>query len=265
MPNFIDRETHEQANQKLPDIDRLTKRIACLTVDFISIKYKPESNFPIAGACFQDASRTLAEARYALLESFAHKIWYLEKMSPPNEFAAVFFGRFYADDAALRLYSAAEHLAKAAVYIFDIADDKIVSNRTGSRFTTVRKILLQEQPTHLITSAIDELHNSNEWQDTIGYRNTWVHQQPPIVEGLGTAFTRERRWKKSEASKGYALGIGGGDEPEYSIDDLLGFIRPALFQFTDKLTQISEFYIAELEKKGLTINETEMGLQTRYA
>jgi len=255
MPNFIDKETYEQANQELPDIDRLTDHIAHLTPDFISMNFKPESFFPVAGACFQDASRTLTESRYALRESLAHKIWYREKTNPPNELAAVFFSRFYADDTALRLYSAAEHLAKAAVYIFDIPDSKIKSNRTGSRFITVRKILTQEEPTHTITIAIDQLYNSEDWQETIGYRNAWVHQQPPLVKGLGKVFKRERRWTKSETDRSYKLGVGGGDEAKYSIDDLLKFILPALNQFADTLTQVTEFYISELGKKGFSIND----------
>jgi len=256
MPNFIDKETYTQADQKLPDIDQLKEQIRCLASDFISMNFEHDSNLPVAAACFQDIRTTLCETRYALLESLAHKTWYLEKTNPPNELAAVFFSRFYADDAALRLYAAAEHLAKAVVYILNIDDNKIKSNRSGSgsRFGTVRKILLQEQPEHPITDAIDTLYKSEEWKSTIDYRDSWVHQQPPLVEGLGVVFKREHRWKRSETGKSYTLGVGsGGDKAQYSIDDLLGFICPALSQFIDKLKIVVEFYIAELSRKGITI------------
>jgi hypothetical protein len=103
---------------------------------------------------------------------------------------------------------------------------------------------------------MNELHNSSDWQEMITYRNDWVHQQPPIIEGLGWAYKREQRWKKSETDKSYKLGIAYGDESKYSIDDLHNFILPALFQFTDKLAQIADSYIAELEKRGFTIAET---------
>jgi len=255
MPNFIDKETYEQANQELPDIDLLADRIAHLAPDFISMNFKPESIFPVAGACFQDASRTLVESRYALLESIAHRIWYREKTNPSNELAAVFYSRFYADDTALRLYSAAEHLAKAVVYIFNIPDSEITSKRTGSRFTTVRKILTQEEPTHIITIAIDQLYNSKDWQETINYRDAWVHQQPPLVKGLGMGFERKKRWIQSGTNKSYKLGVGSGDEAKYSIDDLLKFILPALNQFADTLTRVTEFYISELGKKGYSITD----------
>ena len=264
MPNFIDKETHEQANQMLPDINQVIMRIACLKPDIISTKFPPNSNFSIAGACFQDAGRTLVEARYAMLESFTHKIWYRDKIDPPDTYAAVFFSRFYADDTALRLYSAAEHLAKAVVYIFDIAGKKIKAINATSRFTKVRQILNNEQQTHPIAIAMDELHNSSNWKEMIAYRNDWIHQQPPIIEGLGWAYKREQRWRKSAIDKSYKLGIGSGDEAKYSVDDLHNFILPALFQFTGKLAQISNFYIAELEKRGFTITETETGLQTRF-
>ena len=193
MPNFIDKETYDQASQQLPNIDSLKQTIGCLSADLISMKFKSDSNFPIASVCFQDASRTLSESRYALLESFAHRIWFFEKSNPPDETTGVFFSRYYADDAALRLYSAAEHLAKAVVFILNISDETIKNNRAGSRFNAVRKILVASEPSHPISQAIDKLYLSATWKKTINYRDSWVHNQPPIIEGLGTTFERKRR------------------------------------------------------------------------
>jgi hypothetical protein len=105
------------------------------------------------------------------------------------------------------------------------------------------------------------LRFSSEWQRTIEYRDTWVHQQPPIVKGTGITYKRERRWKQSKTGNSYELGIGGGDEGEYSIDDLLRFIRPGLFQFTDKLAEIVEFYISELVEKDITIGKTGLKIK----
>ena len=155
MPSQIDKETYQNANTDLPTIDALRRQIGFLTPDFISVKFKTDSDFPLAAVCFQDASRTLSESRYALLEAMAHKIWYLEKTVPKDEDNATFFARFYFDDAALRLYSAAEHLAKAVVFILDISDEKLKQTRTGSRFTSVRKILREAYPNHMITMNLD--------------------------------------------------------------------------------------------------------------
>jgi hypothetical protein len=256
MPNFIDKETYKLASQQLPSINLLRQRIGFLAPDLISIKFKPDSKFPIGTVCFQDASKTLCEARYALLEAMAHKVWYLEKVNPRDEDNATFFARFYSDDAALRLYSAAEHLAKAVVFILDVDNKKLKQTRTGSRFTSVRKILIKTHPNHIITKRLDELYHSKEWKTTIKYRNDWVHSQPPIVDGTGMVFERKNRWLISgNISK---MGLGAGDSPKYSVDDLLGFVKPALFQFTEKLTHIVEYYVAELEKKGITITENGM-------
>lgn len=246
----IDEETYMQADQKLPDIDQLEMKILQLQPDFISARFitEPDSDLPVAAACFLDIRTTLAETRYALLESLAHKIWYLEKTNPPNDPCAIFFSRFYADDAALRLYSVAEHLAKAVVYILNIDNNKIKTNRSGSRFGTVNKILLKEMPKHPITGTITALYNLEEWKSIVKYRNSWVHQQPPIIKGQGLAFKRRRRWKHTGTGKTLKL-VGGADKAQYSIDDVLGFLCFALSQFIDKLTIIVDLYIAEINKR----------------
>jgi len=256
MPSPIDKETYQDVSKNLPDIDVLKRQIGFLSPDCISLKFKSDSNFPIAAVCFQDASRTLSESRYALLEAMAHKIWYLEKANPKDEDNAVFFVRFYSDDVALRLYSAAEHLAKAVVLMLDISDENLKNTKTGSRFGKVRKILRQTHSDHIITRSFDELYRSKEWKNTIAYRDTWVHNQPPIIKGTGMVFERKRRWLISESES--MMGIGAGDKPKYSVDDLLSFVKPALFQFTEKLACVVEFYVTELEKKGITITKNGM-------
>ncbi len=112
---LLDEVTLTSISHQLPPIEDLEKIVLRLSPDFISIKFKPDSTIPIAAVCLQDTINTLAEAHYALHEVLAHKIWYLEKVEPKNEAAAVFFSRFYTDDIALRLYSAGEHLAEAIV------------------------------------------------------------------------------------------------------------------------------------------------------
>ena len=92
-----------------------------------------------------------------------------------------------------------------------------------------------------------------EWCATIKYRNRWVHEQPPTVKGLGIVYKRkknETRWKPLSTGKGYTLEVVGGDVPEYSIEELIGFIQPAMFQFTDTLTSVVNFYMKLLEDSG---------------
>jgi hypothetical protein len=245
-------------SQELPDLENLSKAALSLSPDFISLKFSPESLIPVAAVCLEDTLHALSEARYALHECFAHQIWYKEKSEPPNEAAAVFFGRFYADDTALRLYSSGEHLANAIIFMLEISDRQLEPYRENrvSQQSIVGNFLVREEPNHPITKAVLRLPQSKEWRKTIEYRSTWVHEQPPTVKGLGIVYNRNKRWQLSKTGKSFALGIGGGDEPEYSsVDDLLRFIQPALFLFTDIFTLVVQFYIELLTKRGFTFGQ----------
>ena len=249
---LLDEVTLTSISHQLPPIEDLEKIVLRLSPDFISIKFKPDSTIPIAAVYLQDIINTLAEARYALHEVLAHKIWYLEKVEPKNEAAVVFFSRFYTDDIALRLYSAGEHLAEAIVDMFEISQQELApyKKKRVSRQAIVGNYLRKEKPTHAVTIAVLSLADSNEWRDTIKYRDEWVHSQPPVVKGLGIVYKRGQRWKLSDSGKSYELGLGGGDEPKYSVDDLLKFIQPALSQFTETSNAVVQFYIGLLNNRG---------------
>ncbi len=115
--------------------------------------------------------------------------------------------------------------------------------------------LVKQQTHHPITAAITKLANSKEWRATIEYRNRWVHEQPPTVKGLGIVYKRSRKWKSSPTSKGHILGLGGGDTPEYSVDEMIGFVQSATFQFSDSLTSVIKFYVGLLESRGMKFNK----------
>jgi hypothetical protein len=250
---LLDDATLESISQQIPSIEDLEESVVQLSPDFISIKFKLKSTIPAAAVCLQDAVNTLAEARYALIEALAHKIWYSEKAEPKNDtansLASVFFTRFYTDDIALRLHSAGEHLAEAIVDMLEIGKQELkpYEKRRVSRQSIVGNYLRKEKPTHQITMAILSLADSSEWQDTIKYRDEWVHSQPPLIKGLGIVYKRGQRWKLSETGNGNELGLGGGDEPEYSVEDLLRFIQPALSKFIDTSNAVVQFYIELLE------------------
>jgi hypothetical protein len=262
---LLDEVTLESINQQLPSIKNLEKIVLQIQPDFISTKFKPDSTIPTATVCLQDAVNTLAEARYALHEVIAHKIWYLEKSGPKNVPASVFFGRFYADDIALRLYSAGEHLAEAIVDFLEINEQELnpYRNKKVSRQVIVGNYLRNEKPSHPVTQAVLSLADSSEWQKTIKYRNDWVHSQPPLVKGLGIVYKRGQRWKLSDTENSYKLELGDGDELEYSVDDLLKFIQPALFKFIDTVNVATQFYIDLLKNHGFSFSEDEHGLQVK--
>lgn len=243
----LDKADVERISQETPDLSELEGMVLNLTPDFLSISSPWDSYVPIASACFHYALDMLQEARYALSEVFAHQIWYLEKKYPPDKMCAAFFGRFYASDVALRLYSAGEHLANGIIMMLEIGDEELKPYRRKekriSQQSIVGNYLRERKISHPVTEAVIKLADSKEWRDTIKYRNRSVHEQPPTVKGLGIVYGRQRRWEPLSTGKGRTLRVGGGDKPEYSVEDLLGFIKPAMVQFIDTFTSVVEFYI----------------------
>lgn len=180
-------------------------------------------------------------------------MWYREREDPPNEHLAVFFGRFYADDAALRLYAAGEHLAEAIVCMLEISSSELKKYRRtgrddhGSKQSVVGKFLKAEMPDHPVTKAISALITSKEWLPTIQYRDVWVHSKPPIIDGTGISYERRNRLQVSVTTIG--ISFGGGDAPQYTVDKLVDLIRPAAIQFTDTVSAVLQFYMESINEK----------------
>lgn len=263
---LLDDATLESISNQLPVLENLENTVLQLSPDFISTKFGYNSTVPNAAVCLQDTINTLAEARYALHEVIAHKIWYLEKRDTKNEFAAVFFGRFYIDDVALRLYSAGEHLSEAIVNMLEISKQDLAKyeKKRVSRGSIVCNYLSKERNIHPITVAVMKLDNLSDWQKTIRYRGEWVHSQPPLVKGLGIVYKRGQRWTLSDTGNNYKLELGDGDKPEYSIDDFLSFIQPALFRFTETVSSVVRFYVELLKTHGVVLTEQEHRLSIKF-
>lgn len=210
---------------------------------------------PIAAVCLQDATSSLAEARYALLEALAHLVWYRDKSDPPNEDLALYFGKFYADDIALRLYASAEHLANAIINILDIkskiADFK-KSSKLGvsSQQAIVGKYLTKNLPTHEITKAVHSLRDSQNWKKTRDYRHNWVHNKPPIIRGLGVNYLRRNRLIVTANTMGVTF--GSGEEAAYTVDELLGFMKPSTYLLTDATSKVVEHFVTILNENQQT-------------
>jgi len=250
-------------SREIPELNDFHKMVCGLSPDFISITFAKDSNIPLALVCLQNAVNTYKEAHYAMHEVFAHRMWYLEKKKPRNDDAATFFGLFYVDDAALRLYSAGEHLANGIIMMLEINDKDLEPYKKKgdrervSQQSIVGRFLRKQKADHPVTKAVSKLVDSKEWCATINYRNRWVHEQPPTVKGLGIVYKRGRRWKDSPTGKEHMLCISGeGDTPEYSIDTLIGFTQHALFQFSDTLTSVIKFYVGLLRCSGFEFDES---------
>ena len=253
---MLDEADVERISQETPGLSNLQQIVTSFSPAFISISFPYKSNIPIASGCLQDAVHTLAEARYALFEALAHQVWYRQKKEPPKEMTAAFFGRYYAADAALRLYSAGEHLANGIIMMLEITDEDLnpYKKKRISQQSIVGYFLKKQEAHHPITKAVIRLAVSKEWQATMTYRNKWVHEQPPTVAEMGIVYKRGKRWKPLPNGR-YTLEIGGGDKPEYSAEDLVGFIKPAMFKFTDTFTSVVEFYTDLLKDAGKRTNQ----------
>ena len=260
---LLDDETIERISKELPELESLGMAVMKLSPDFISIKYPAESNIPVTAVCLQDTLNSLLQARIGLNECFQHMIWYREKCTPPNEELAVIFMRFYIDGIVSQLYAAGEHLANAIICMLEITDGELEKYRTHrfSQQSILGHYLANEQANNPITKAVLSLAKSKEWEKSMSYRGNWVHEQPPTVSGLGPVYKRRRRWVQSEDGKSFKLGIGSGDDAEYSIDEVLKFVQPATLQFVDLFNQVVDIYLDVISKRGIVL--TEDGLQVK--
>jgi len=257
MRGGLDQAIQKQIESMLPGLTSLRSQIVGLTPDVVSIAFEPDSSIPVAAPCLVDALHVASEARYALYEAFAHLDWY-RRHDPrgPNEPAAIFFGRFYTTAAASCLYAAAEDVANAIIGMFEI-DRQKVDRESGKRTSLHSKVgayLLKYMQTEEISRAVVALGQSDAWAKTMRWRNNWVHCQS-LVQGLGIVYTRKKRWNTFggvRGGEGFVLDVGGGDEPEYSIDDVVGFVRAAFSDFVRTFDLVATCYLRILSKAGMT-------------
>jgi hypothetical protein len=123
----------------------------------------------------------LNEARIALIEAEACTAFYEE--CEPNPTEAVYWCRFYLDDAILRLYSSRESLLLAVRYYWGLTIPK------KSRDSLLVKVITAAATSNLpevsgdVTTALRGL--TTDWTTCKEYRDDWVHNERPAIEGLG--------------------------------------------------------------------------------
>lgn len=251
----------EDIARRVPDVVPLRVRALQLNPDIISASFPKDSGVQEAAVCFHDVTNTLCEARYALHEYHANKVYYREDCQPPKEDEALFMERFYLDDTALRLYSAGEHLANAIRLMLDLTEDdlKPYKGKFKSRQAVVGKFLMTKRSDLKISKTIAALASSEKektcWQKAMNYRDLWVHEQPPLVHGTGIVYQRRKRWDISEDGSA-TLRIGGGDAPLYSVKNLADFIEPAFGEFVETVNDCLEYY-TNLVAGGSSSNSAE--------
>jgi hypothetical protein len=245
-------------NAKLPDVVHLKKRVLQAPPDFVSMNFPHESNFPIATVCLGDAADVLCEVRYAIFEYYAHSDYYRVIVDPPNDGAALFFERFYIDDAALRLYAAAEHLAKAITCMLDLSTEDLAPfrERRASLQSAVGAYLKSELQSNKLTKAILKLASSPDWKATREYRDDWVHEQPPQIQGTGFVYARERFWQKLDDGS-WRLPFGGYTKPELTIEEIHRFVKGAFDDYLTSFVECIDCYEDYLREAGFTIENDD--------
>jgi hypothetical protein len=262
---WLDEETLKAIADTLPDIGD-PHAILALNPQLISMQYPHASLVPVAAPCFHDTWHALWAAAYALHEALAERIWYSEKRVPPGPMEATFFSRFFADDCALRLYAAGEHLAAAIVYMLEIQEPllKTSARRVTSRQARVARFLKKSYPATPVGQVVVTLGKSKDWTAAMKHRNDWVHSQPPPVAGLGVVFRRERRWQTASDGTTWTMPLGAGDPPAITLDSLLATLQGAIRDFAHVLHVVRDEYLADLAIHGIVLNDAGSGLICKF-
>lgn len=197
----------------------VTGRSTMLLPDFVSTCLPHDSDVPIAVVCLRDCQSTLGQCLHALHQ---HCLQGVEHRFNDEPVRAAWVERFYLEDAAMRLYAAAEHLANSIAFLRNVAENDLSKIRARSRWEKVRRTLRTPGGTEdLLGEMMQEVGRSRSWKFAITYRGDVVHAQPPILEGDGVRFRRLRRWRSITDGDRVELDIGlSGDEPQHAPEEV---------------------------------------------
>lgn len=211
----------------LPDVIHLRVKSLQMDPSFMYLAFPLGCDIPVTAICLQDATDVLAHSRIALHEFYAHGIYYRRYKQPADEKAAVLMERFFLDDLALRLYAAAEHLASAIIFMLELNDYDLAPYKVErqSKQSIVGHYLAEKLPELEISRAIENLAQCRDWRLSMEYRGKWVHDQPPIVQGLGIVYRRRSKWEQHGDGVKMTIRFGAGDTPDYTIEQVSGFLE----------------------------------------
>ncbi len=150
---------------------------------------------------------------------------------------------YYLDNAALRLYSAAEHLADAISCMLEVTPQGLAAyrNRGRSNWARIAAFVENQRQDLRFAGAVAALQKDPPWKLAIRYRGAWVHNQPPTVAGLGIVYRRKQRWERGSDS--WSLVVGKGDSPEFTVEQLGKSFVAAAFHFADVFGGVVGYYI----------------------
>jgi hypothetical protein len=236
---------------KLPKVCFIQRKLL-LPIDLLAARLGPKSTVDVSLVNLRDASEVACEVEYALYEALSYYIQ-LKEIDEQDRNLFVQRSKFYVDDAALRLYAAAEHVANFIQNFLSIESSKLEPYKKDNRTSfasIVGNYLISEMPSLEITKVIKELAKEPNWQKTIYYRNRWVHEQPPLLKEMGIAYKRKSRWQKTHDGN-YALGIGLGESADYTLDELIEMVLSAYSGFAVLLEKMTNIALDFLKDKNI--------------
>lgn len=197
------------------------------------------SSLGISLVCLRDAYFRLDESKISLHSAYVQKIYYnkFHDGSPLN-IESIRFAKYHLDYIPLNLYVFQEDIAEFILKYNSL--DEIFSKwkklpKTGKYFEKKRVVsnaakvgifLKTEKPEIQFTPIIFDLVQNENWKKAIKYRNSWVHEKPPIIEGLGIQHNRESRINIEEKRR--TFGFGGSTKPDYTINELFEICTKAI-------------------------------------
>jgi hypothetical protein len=126
---------------------------------------------------------------------------------------------------------------------------KLEKKRISSLQAQVGVFMEENYKTHKITQSILSLRDDKFWNKAMNYRNTWVHEKPPIIEGLGYEYNRKTRLASGEGYRGFSF--GSGSSANFNVEELM--------EFANKATEICAKVASELLEVLIEKRATELG------
>lgn len=251
-----------EIDNKLPSLDDRLWLATVSATDTMFNDLASNTALETSLICLADARDRFVQIRLALHEALACTVWYLETShNAPNESSAIFTSKFYLDFANLLFYTLGEDIAAFIEAFLNLDKDEIKefhtkeknkSPKRTSKSIKIGKFIKAKYPNHKITRLIDKLLSCQYWHKAINYRNLWVHEKPPILEGLGIQLDRKDRIQYSPSFK-YIESIKSS-KPAHSIEELRNITFGAAEVLSQILTSLADILIERRKELGADFN-----------
>jgi hypothetical protein len=242
-------------NNRLPDCLPVGIRIVKLNT---LLYHRPAHIFPtnsnlitlnrlrIAYVCLADSVYALQNARFALGEAHAIRLYYMQKSLKYQDEAHLWAdvrSRFYADYVTLLLSSSTEHVLNGILELLSLRKDVKNDKQGGTFFRKALRALSGSKYPEL-EQLLSEYENLRAWDKVYDYRTNWVHNKPQRVESILLNRPRHGYIFKIFGDT-YAEGIGPENDYDISWEDLMEVVKLTM----EKLIEVSNACIDVLEKE----------------